>query len=89
MSAWYIFSALGFYPLNPADGKYYIGSPLVKSAKLTLGNGKFFSITTDNQSADNVYITKITLNGQELKEPFITHNQLMEGGTLQFVMSNK
>lgn len=89
MSAWYVLSALGFYPLNPADGKYYIGSPLVKSAKLTLGNGKTFSIETENQAAGNVYVAKITLNGQELKEPYITQNQLMEGGVLHFVMSNK
>lgn len=89
MSAWYVFSALGFYPLNPADGKYYIGSPLVKSAKLSLENGKQFTISTENQSADNVYVAKVLLNGAELKQPFITHQQIVEGGTLAYVMSSK
>jgi predicted alpha-1,2-mannosidase len=89
MSAWYVFSALGFYPLNPADGKYYIGSPLVKKATLKLDNGKTFTIDTKDQAEGNVYIKQILLNGKILATPFITHQDIMDGGTLEFVMSDK
>ena len=89
MSAWYVFSALGFYPLNPADGKYYIGSPLVKKATLKLDNGKTFTIDTKDQADGNVYVKKILLNGKMLATPFITHQDIMDGGTLEFVMSDK
>jgi putative alpha-1,2-mannosidase len=89
MSAWYVFSALGFYPLNPADGKYYIGSPLVKKATLKLDNGKTFTIDTQDQADGNVYVKKILLNGKMLATPFITHQDIMDGGTLEFVMSDK
>jgi Glycosyl hydrolase family 92 len=89
MSAWYIFSALGFYPLNPADGKYYIGSPMVKKASLKLDNGKTFSISTQNQSDANVYIKQLLLNGKELATPYITHADILAGGTLEFIMTDK
>jgi predicted alpha-1,2-mannosidase len=89
MSAWYVFSALGFYPLNPADGKYYIGSPMVKKATLNLDNGKTFTIDTQNQGEANVYVKQILLNGNALSTPFITHNDILAGGKLEFVMSDK
>lgn len=89
MSAWYVFSALGFYPLNPADGKYYVGSPMVKKATLKLDNGKTFVVDTQNQAEGNVYVKQILLNGKELATPFITHKDILEGGKLEFIMSDK
>ena len=89
MSAWYIFSALGFYPVAPGSSEYAIGSPLVKNATLRFENGNNLRITTKNQSDKNVYVAKITLNGNEIKSPFITHKQLMVGGNLVFWMSSK
>ena len=89
MSAWYIFSALGFYPVNPADGKYVFGSPEVEEATITLPNGKKFKIRAINQSQENIYIEEITLNGKPVEEHFITHRQIMDGGELIFKMTNQ
>ncbi|MFK8010013.1 MAG: GH92 family glycosyl hydrolase [Saprospiraceae bacterium] len=88
MSAWYLFSALGFYPVNPADGKYILGSPEVKSATIHLPNKKTFQIKTKNQSKENVYVKSVRLNGEKLNEFYITHQQIMEGGELVFEMKN-
>jgi predicted alpha-1,2-mannosidase len=89
MSAWYVFSALGFYPLNPSDGKYFLGSPIVRKASLAVGNGKTFTVSTQNQSETAVYVKEVILNGQKLTQPYITHAQVMEGGNLDFIMSEK
>lgn len=89
MSAWYLFSALGFYPVAPGSENYSIGSPLVKSAQLNLENGKTFSIETKNQSDKNVYIEKILLNGEPLNRAYLTHEDIVSGGKLVFVMSAK
>ncbi|MXV52365.1 glycoside hydrolase family 92 protein [Pedobacter sp. HMF7647] len=89
MSAWYIFSSLGFYPVAPGSDKYYFGSPLVKSATITLENGKTFSITAQNQSDKNVYVKQVILNGKPLDRLYITHDEIMNGGVLQFVMNGK
>lgn len=86
MSAWYIFSSLGFYPVAPASGEYAIGSPLVKSAAIKLENGKTFSVEAKNQSDANVYVQQVTLNGVALKRPSLAHADLMKGGKLVFVM---
>ncbi|MBV8156529.1 MAG: glycoside hydrolase family 92 protein, partial [Dyella sp.] len=86
MSAWYVFTAMGFYPLNPASGEYMIGSPLFSRLALRLGNGKTFVVTAQNNSTDNVYIQSATLNGKALDAPMITYDQIMAGGTLAFVM---
>jgi len=88
MSAWYLFSSLGFYPVNPADGRYVIGSPEVYNATLQLDNGKQFKITTKNQSPENVYVSSVKLNGDLLQEYYITHAQLLQGGELEFEMSS-
>ena len=87
MSAWYIFSALGFYPVNPAEGIYVLGSPLVKKASIKLENDKVFTVEAANNSSDNLYIDAVLLNGEKLEKSFITHQQIMEGGTLKFVMA--
>ncbi|PBQ34677.1 sugar hydrolase [Sphingobacteriaceae bacterium] len=89
MSAWYIFSALGFYPVAPGSDRYSIGSPLVKSAQLLLENGKTFSIETRNQSDKNVYIEKILLNGEDLKRAYLTHAEIVSGGKVLFIMGGK
>ncbi len=86
MSAWYIFSALGFYPLCPGSPEYTIGSPLVKSAILHFENGKQLRIECMNQSARNIHIQKIIWNGKPLTGSTLSHAELMEGGVLQYFM---
>jgi putative alpha-1,2-mannosidase len=89
MSAWYIFSSLGFYPVCPGSDEYAIGSPGIKSARLNLENGKIFTIEVLNQSKENIYIRKVNLNGTELNRKFLSHKEIMEGGSLSFIMGNK
>jgi len=89
MSAWYIFGALGFYPISPGSLDYDLGSPLVKNAQINLENGKTFIIKTKNQGEKNVYVTKAILNGKMLDRHTITHAEIMAGGTLEFTMSAK
>jgi len=86
MSAWYIFTAFGFYPVNPASGDYMIGSPLFSKMSLRLANGKTFSVTAENNSAENVYIQSATLNGQPLTIPVIRWEDIMAGASLRVVM---
>ena len=87
LSAWYVFSAMGFYPLAGTD-KYWIGSPNIDSAVVTLANGNTLEIEAVNQSAENVYVKSVTLNGVELEGTYVTHEQLLAGGKLVFTMSN-
>ena len=89
MSAWYIFSALGFYPVAPASGQYWLGSPAIQTAAVHLENGNTFSVTTFDQSDKNVYVKKVLLNGQLLDRRYITHDEIMKGGNLVFYMSAK
>ncbi len=86
MSAWYVFSALGFYPVIPGSTEYAIGSPLVKNATLSYENGKQLRIIVKNQSTENVFIKRITLNGVEIEGYNIHHEQLINGGELIFTM---
>ena len=86
MSAWYLFSALGFYPVNPVSGEYVLGSPEVSSAKIHLENGKTFSVQALNQSKENVYVQSVSLNGQPLQQFFIRHSDILAGGSLVFEM---
>ncbi len=89
MSAWYIFSSLGFYPIAPGSDEYSIGSPLIQKAILNLENGKIFEIKSQNQSEKNVYVEKIELNGKEIKNFTLKHSEIMNGGKLVFYMSNQ
>ena len=89
MSAWYILSALGFYPVNPGQPIYAIGSPLFKEAIIHLPNGKQFKIKTINNQAENIYIQEADLNGQNLDKAWFQHSQLVDGGELCFVMGPK
>jgi predicted alpha-1,2-mannosidase len=89
MSAWYIFTALGFYPVNPASGQYLIGSPMFARATLNLPNGKRFDIKAANNSPGHPYIQAAKLNGKPLSVPVLTHQDLEAGGTLELVMGAK
>ncbi|OPB91249.1 sugar hydrolase [Elizabethkingia ursingii] len=89
MSAWYILSSLGFYPVAPGSEDYAIGSPAIKNAVLALENGKNFEIEAIDQSPENVYVKKILLNGKEIKNFTLKHSDIMNGGKLTFYMGNK
>ncbi len=89
MSAWYIFSSLGFYPVCPGSDSYSIGSPLVVSAEIYLENGNVFKINTVNQGKKNVYIEKMILNGEEITQNQILHSEIMKGGEFTFFMSDQ
>ena len=89
MSAWYVFSALGFYPVIPGSEDYAIGSPLVKEAVITLKDDKKLTIRTINQSPDNVYVSKVMINGVEIIGRSINHSQIENGGEIVFHMTNK
>lgn len=89
MSAWYVFSALGFYPVNPANGLYVFGSPAVDKAVLTLPGGRTLTVQVQNNSAANKYIQRITVNGKPYGKSYLSHRQLMEGGTVNLVMGSK
>jgi predicted alpha-1,2-mannosidase len=89
MSAWYVFSALGFYPVCPGTTQYAIGSPCVSSATVDLGGGKKFVIKATGLSEKNIYIRSMTLNGKPLDRPFIDHSDIIAGGELIFTMGSK
>lgn len=88
-SAWYIFSALGFYPVTPGEPYYIIGSPLFERATLALPNGEDFVVEAPDNSAENVYIQSATLNGKPLERAWLTHKEISKGGTLHFEMGPK
>ena len=86
MSAWYIFSVLGFYPVCPGSPQYALGSPLVVSADVALTDGKTLRIRTEKQAPENVFVQEVRWNGRALSGPFVEHGQLVQGGTLTFVL---
>lgn len=86
MSAWYIFSALGFYPVCPGSDEYALGSPLIKSAEIDLGNGKTLKIVTENQSSENVIVNEVILNGKRLSTTIVKYIELIEGGEMVWKM---
>lgn len=87
MSAWYLFSALGFYPVDPVSGQYVLGSPEVDSAVIKLENGNSLTISTVDQSDDHPYVKAVYWNNQPLNSFILSHQQLMQGGELKFEMS--
>ncbi len=89
MSAWYIFSAIGFYPVTPGSDEYVIGAPQVSSAVINLESGKTFRINAKNLSENNLYIESVKLNGKDYPYSFIKHGDIMKGGKLEFSMTNK
>lgn len=88
MSAWYILSAMGFYQVNPGQPVYTFGTPLFKEAKINLENGKTFTIRARNVSDKNIYIASVKLNGKAHRKSFFTHEDLMRGGVLEFLMTD-
>lgn len=88
MSAWYVLSSMGFYSMNPASGNYEIGSPLFEKTKLKVSDDTFFIIEAEHVSDTNIYIQSATLNGYDFNQTFISHQQILEGGTLKFVMGS-
>jgi predicted alpha-1,2-mannosidase len=88
MSAWYIFSALGFYPVNPSELRYQFGSPIVQEARIEIAAGKYFTVKAPKASVENKYIQEVKLNGMALDRSYITHEEIMKGGTLEFTMGS-
>jgi len=88
-SAWYVFSALGFYPVCPGQPEYVIGSPLFKQVKINFSNGKSFVIQAQQNNSQNVYINNATLNGNSFTRSYISHKEIIAGGELNFTMSNQ
>lgn len=86
MSAWYIFSSLGFYPFHAGSAEYVIGTPLFKKAVLHLENGKDFTIIAPNKTPEKIHVKSVKINGKPVKDYIITNQQIMEGGTLEFKM---
>ncbi len=89
MSAWYIFSALGFYPVAPGSNQYVLGSPAVRRSEIDLGGGRSFTVIAENQAPGNVYVESVRLNDAPLGRCYITHGEIMAGGELRFVMTNQ
>jgi len=89
MSAWYVFSALGFYPVAPTSNQYVLGSPAVRRAEITFGGGRTFVVVAENQAQDHVYVREVRLDGVSLDRNFITHDEVVRGGELRFVMSDQ
>ena len=87
MSAWYVFSALGFYPVNPVGGVYELGTPFAAESTINVGGGKTFRIIADGLSDDARYIKSAKLNGKPLDRTGITHDEIMAGGTLELEMT--
>ena len=89
MSAWYMFSAMGFYPVNPVSGEYVFGAPQLPEFVLHLADGKTFTIKAEGLSEDNKYVKSITLNGESYTKNFISHADIVKGGTLVYQMTDK
>lgn len=89
MSAWYVFSAMGFYPVNPVSGEYEIGTPLFPEMRMHLDNGKTFTVLAPAVNRENIYIRSVKLNGKPYDKSYITHQQIMDGATVEFEMSSE
>ncbi len=86
MSAWFVFSAMGFYPVAPGSPFYVLGAPLFDTTRIRLGNSRRFEITAPGVSDTRRYVQSAMLNGEPLERPWITHEEIVAGGTLEFVM---
>ena len=89
MSAWYVFSAMGFYPVNPVEGKYQLGAPLFDKITLSTGPEKKFVITANKESDRHIYVQEVYLNEKKLDRTWITHEEIMNGGELEFVLTSE
>ena len=89
MSAWYMFTCMGFYPVAPASDYYVIGAPQMEKITMKLSNGKNFTMTAENISNENIYIQSVSLNGKDWNSPFLPFSELKNGGTIDFKMGPK
>ena len=89
MSAWYVMSAMGFYPVNPVDGTYEIGTPLFTEVKMHLANGKVFTISAPQAFRQNIYIQSVKVNGQPYDKSYFTHKQIMSGATVELEVGDQ
>jgi putative alpha-1,2-mannosidase len=89
MSAWYVMSALGFYPVTPGHPSYVLGSPLFKKVTISLSNGNNLVVEAPDNSEENVYVETVELNDNRHEQNWISHEQIMNGGKLTFYMDNK
>ena len=89
MSAWYVLSAMGFYPVNPVSGVYEIGTPLFPEMQLNLANGKVFTVLAPNVNRENIYIQSVKVNGVAYDKSYLTHDMIMDGVTVEFLMGNQ
>ncbi len=89
MSAWYIFSSLGFYSVTPGSADYALGSPLVKEAVIHLVNGKILTIKANNQSKESIYVKSVSINGKTIESSMLSHTDIIYGGELVFEMSSE
>ena len=86
MSAWYVLSSLGLYQVDPAKGEFQFGSPAMKKAVVNVGGGRTFTVVAENNSPENIYVQSATLNGKALDRTYVTYEEIMAGGVLEFVM---
>ena len=89
MSAWFVFSSMGFYPVDPISGQFDIVSPIFPEVKMHLANGKTFAVLAPAVSRENIYVQSVKLNGRPYDKSYITHEQIMNGDTLEFEMGNR
>jgi putative alpha-1,2-mannosidase len=89
MSAWYILSSVGLYQVEPAGGKYIIGSPIFNKASLNVGKSKTFSIICKDNSKENIFVQSVKLNGKPYTKSYIMYQDMMKGGTLELQMGNQ
>ncbi len=89
MSAWYIFSCMGFYPVCPGSSEYIIGSPCVNEAQISFESGSSLKIIANNLSKENIYIQSVTFNGKDWDKSYFTHNEIVHGGIIEFYMGNE
>ena len=89
MSAWYILSAMGLYQVEPAGGKYVIGSPAFKKMVVNVGNGKTFTIVAIDNSEENIYVQSAKLNGKPYRQSYLLYDDIVRGGTLELVMGKE
>ena len=88
-SSWYVFSAMGFYPVDPSSPDYILGSPIFDEVTLHMGNGKIFEILANNNSETNIYIQSATLNGKPWNKPWFSHSDIVNGGKLVLEMGSQ
>ena len=89
MSAWYIFSSMGFYPVDPVSCQYVLGAPQIEEVSLRVPNGKTFTVKAEGLSREAKYVERVYLNGKQHKLPYITHDDVVNGGELKFVMTDR